>query len=130
MLCSTLKKSIVVMLVLMASMSSAFALSTVSCCPIPSKTMAMIETQRIHVFFSGKVQGVGFRQSARQFALNLGLKGWVRNLADARVELVAEGGDVDLQLLLSKLRSEFQIAQIEMRHERADGRFKGFEIVE
>ena len=42
---------------------------------------------RKHVFVTGKVQGVGFRYSARSRACELGLSGWVRNLPDHRVEL-------------------------------------------
>lgn len=46
---------------------------------------------RAHVFISGKVQGVFFRAYTRDKALELGLKGWVRNLRDGRVEAVFEG---------------------------------------
>ena len=47
--------------------------------------------KRIHVWVSGRVQGVFFRQSAQQEARRLELAGWVRNLGDGRVEGVAEG---------------------------------------
>ena len=52
---------------------------------------------RKHVFVAGKVQGVGFRWSARFRACELGLTGWVRNLPDRRVELCFQGeqGAVD-----------------------------------
>ena len=46
---------------------------------------------RKHVFVAGKVQGVGFRWSACSRASELGLTGWVRNLADRRVELCFQG---------------------------------------
>ena len=48
-------------------------------------------THRAHVFYSGRVQGVGFRYTAQALALDLGLVGWVKNLPDNRVELVCEG---------------------------------------
>jgi acylphosphatase len=46
---------------------------------------------RAHVHVNGYVQGVFFRHTAAQKARGLGLTGWVRNLPDGRVEVVAEG---------------------------------------
>lgn len=46
---------------------------------------------RAHLYVSGHVQGVFFRESARRIAQALGLDGWVRNLPDGRVEAVFEG---------------------------------------
>jgi acylphosphatase len=45
----------------------------------------------LHGFVSGKVQGVGFRQHTQEEAQRLELNGWVRNLADGRVEVLVEG---------------------------------------
>ena len=47
--------------------------------------------RRVRILVSGRVQGVWFRASARDRALELGIDGWTRNLADGRVEMVAEG---------------------------------------
>jgi len=46
---------------------------------------------RAHVFISGRVQGVFYRASTKNMAEQLGLKGWVRNTSDGRVETVFEG---------------------------------------
>lgn len=54
----------------------------------------------LHVFVRGRVQGVFFRQSTREKASALGLSGWVRNLADGRVELQASGDKSRLEELL------------------------------
>ncbi|WP_286238321.1 acylphosphatase [Neptuniibacter halophilus] len=45
----------------------------------------------IHAWVSGRVQGVWFRQSTKEKAISLGLSGWVKNLPDGRVELIAAG---------------------------------------
>lgn len=53
--------------------------------------------------FSGHVQGVGFRYTAHAIAVDLGLRGWVRNLADGSVELVAESSQAGLDDLLKQI---------------------------
>lgn len=90
---------------------------------------SIMVAQRIHVFFIGKVQGVGFRQSVHDYAVELGLKGWVKNLEDQRVEMVAEGNENDLNLLLGKICSEFEVKKAEVKKEKYSGNLKGFEIV-
>ena len=50
----------------------------------------------MRLLVSGRVQGVGFRDSTRQVAERLGLGGWVRNLGDGRVEAVFEGPAVEV----------------------------------
>ncbi len=47
--------------------------------------------ERLHVFISGLVQGVGFRHATYRKAGMMGLSGWVRNTPDGRVEAVFEG---------------------------------------
>ena len=47
--------------------------------------------ERAHVYVSGEVQGVFFRESTREKAQQLGLSGWVKNLPDGRVEALFEG---------------------------------------
>lgn len=53
--------------------------------------------RRVHLYISGRVQGVCFRAEACDEAYKLGIKGWVRNLPDGRVETVAEGEDTAIE---------------------------------
>jgi acylphosphatase len=55
---------------------------------------------RAHLFISGMVQGVFFRTSTKSEATRLGVQGWVRNLSDGRVELIAEGEKLDVEKLI------------------------------
>ena len=55
---------------------------------------------RVHIFVSGRVQGVFFRQKTKQQADTLGVMGWVRNLDDGRVEAVFEGEEEDVKALV------------------------------
>jgi acylphosphatase len=55
---------------------------------------------RYRVLVSGRVQGVYFRDACRQLALQRGVRGWVRNLPDGRVEAVFEGPAGDVQHLV------------------------------
>ncbi|MGB9720642.1 MAG: acylphosphatase [bacterium] len=55
---------------------------------------------RIHLYISGRVQGVFFRAHTHEVAKELGLVGRVKNLDDGRVEIVAEGKGIDLQKLI------------------------------
>ena len=57
-----------------------------------------------HVFVSGKVQGVFFRSETRSEAKEHNLTGWVRNLADERVEAIFEGEEEDVKKLVEFCR--------------------------
>jgi acylphosphatase len=59
---------------------------------------------RAHLFVSGRVQGVYFRQSTLIEAQNLGVNGWVRNLMDGRVEAVFEGEEHAVKTLVNYCR--------------------------
>jgi acylphosphatase len=60
--------------------------------------------KRIHAIARGRVQGVGFRASAAHEARRLGLSGWVRNLMDGTVEVLASGDDAAVDQLVTWLR--------------------------
>jgi len=84
----------------------------------------------LHAYFSGTVQGVGFRFTAEHIANNLGLTGWVKNLRDGRVELVAEGDEAMLKRFLEKLHNEMgrYIRDADVRWRGASGEFSAFDI--
>lgn len=56
-----------------------------------------VPMKRLHILYKGRVQGVGFRYTAERIALEAGVTGWVRNLPDGDVELLAEGVEAALQ---------------------------------
>jgi acylphosphatase len=56
---------------------------------------------RVHVFVSGRVQGVWFRESCREQARAAGVGGWVRNLSDGRVEAVFEGAPAAVERVVA-----------------------------
>lgn len=61
--------------------------------------------KRLHIYYSGSVQGVGFRFTAERVALALGLTGWVKNLNDGRVEVVCEGDEAALIDFINKIKN-------------------------
>ncbi|WP_414623188.1 acylphosphatase [Calothrix sp. CCY 0018] len=86
---------------------------------------------RAHVFISGKVQGVGYRYSTMNAAKKLRLNGWVRNLADSRVEAVFEG---ELEVVEEMIRWCHQgsdaavVKNVQVEYSEAEG-LQGFEII-
>jgi acylphosphatase len=58
----------------------------------------------LQVFYQGRVQGVGFRYTVKQIAKGFNLTGWVRNLADGRVEMQIAGEEDELRAFLEAIR--------------------------
>jgi acylphosphatase len=69
--------------------------------------MAGNKLQRATVYYSGHVQGVGFRYTADSIARKYEVTGFVRNLPDGRVQLVAEGEPRELKAFLAAVREHF-----------------------
>ena len=90
-----------------------------------------MKQKRVHVFISGRVQGVFFRYSTYRRARKLGLTGWVRNLRDGRVEAVFQGEESTVQEMLSWTRRGPVFAKVEdlkITFEDYCDEFKDFEI--
>ena len=75
------------------------------------------EKVRKHIFFYGRVQGVGFRYYAVQKANQLGLTGWVKNLYDGSVEMEVEGQEelIDQLIILLQNRTYIWIERIDAK---------------
>ena len=87
---------------------------------------------RAHVYVSGRVQGVFFRYETRREAKKHGVKGWVKNLQDGRVEAVFEGEKEDVEKLIDFCRKGPPLAKVdkvEVFWEEYKGEFKSFNIV-
>lgn len=72
---------------------------------------------RKHIYFYGRVQGVGFRYYAVQKANQLGLTGWVRNLSDGSVEMEVEGQEplIDQLIIFLQNRTYIWIENIKVK---------------
>ena len=68
--------------------------------------MAAVEIEQLEIYYSGTVQGVGFRHTVRSLAADFEVKGFVRNLPDGRVHLVVEGDPAEIRILLNQIRAE------------------------
>jgi acylphosphatase len=73
----------------------------------------MADEERAHVFLSGRVQGVSFRDATRSQAEQLGLSGWVRNTQDGQVEAVFEGDPDTVQQIIEWCKSGPSSADVE-----------------
>jgi len=86
---------------------------------------------RAHVFVNGIVQGVFFRSETRRHADRYGVKGWVRNLPDRRVEAVFEGEKEDVRSLVGFCKhgpSGAKVTGVDVTWETYTGEFDGFKI--
>lgn len=87
--------------------------------------------RRVRVYISGKVQGVFFRAYTKEEADRLGLKGWVRNLPDGRVEAVFEGPSEAVEEMIRwcyRGSPASKVTSVEVEEEPYTGEFKDFSI--
>ena len=85
----------------------------------------------VHLIASGRVQGVGFRYFVRQKALSMGIKGWVRNLGNGDVEILAEADNYVLDFFVEAVRTGSSFANVDNLHEdwrEPSGKFSTFDI--
>ena len=90
----------------------------------------MVQKQ-IHIFFTGRVQGVFFRQSTKVMAIKNNVKGWVRNLDDGRVEIVAQGETQDIENLTQWFKTgpaNSRVDEFELSEENISDEFETFEV--
>ncbi|HEX2923525.1 MAG TPA: acylphosphatase [Chloroflexota bacterium] len=86
---------------------------------------------RAHLYISGRVQGVGFRESTRRQAEMLGVTGWVRNTTDGRVEAVIEGEDSEVRRMVEWCRrgpAGAWVDRLDVNWETGTGEFDSFEV--
>lgn len=90
----------------------------------------MKEIVQVHLYISGIVQGVFFRSHTQEAARGLELTGWVRNLRDGRVEVVAEGPKDKIEQLIQWCHEgppEASVNNVEIQWHDATGEFRNFE---
>ena len=85
----------------------------------------------VHCIVSGKVQGVWFRASTQTQANALGVKGWVRNLPDGRVEVIVCGQKAKVDALCEWLKKGPDRARVTefFCEEMPTGEYQGFEVL-
>jgi acylphosphatase len=87
--------------------------------------------KRMQIFFSGTVQGVGFRFTAERLARRFPITGFVRNLEDGRVEVTAEGEEASLIEFLTAIREsgmKAYVRDVEAHWSATQGCFNRFSI--
>ncbi|MEW6604912.1 MAG: acylphosphatase [Thermoproteota archaeon] len=84
-----------------------------------------------HVFVSGVVQGVYFRQNTKQVATRHNVTGWVRNLPDGRVEAVFEGNEMDVNEVIEWCHigpPKAKVNDVKVKFEKYTGEFADFAV--
>jgi acylphosphatase len=90
-----------------------------------------IPNERLHIWVTGRVQGVGFRAFVAYAAQNLGLTGWARNVGYDQVEAIAEGQRADLEEFARIVRAGPRFSRVDESHLDwlpARGEFHDFDV--
>jgi acylphosphatase len=113
---------------IVAGMTSVFQLETPN--PKLRSCSIMADVHHETIFFSGHVQGVGFRYSVLQVAKEFEVTGFVRNLADGRVQLETEGAKADIAAFIDAVQEKLHgyIRKVERSSDQRPAQFSGFAI--
>lgn len=86
--------------------------------------------KRLQAFFSGAVQGVGFRYTAEHAARKFPVTGYVKNLPNGQVELLAEGEEGTVREFLAEIRGAFKdsVRDVDSKWSEARSEFEGFGV--
>ena len=91
-----------------------------------------MEQNRVHLFVSGRVQGVFFRQSLKVIAKKNNVLGWVRNLTDKRVEAILEGDTESVNSVIEWIKigpANSHVDNVEINNEEFKNEFSVFEVL-
>ncbi|HKI36695.1 MAG TPA: acylphosphatase [Gemmataceae bacterium] len=108
---------------------AALAVTLLAFFALPAPAEKPLKACRVH--YAGKVQGVGFRATTADIAREYPVAGWVKNLPDGRVELLAQGPEEGVEKFLQAVRTRWKdnITKEQVEKETPDGKLKGFEVV-
>ncbi|MDD5135460.1 MAG: acylphosphatase [Phycisphaerae bacterium] len=81
-----------------------------------------------HIFFSGYVQGVGFRFTANSIANRYELTGFVRNAPDGRVEMLLQGDEKDIEDCIGDLQETFEVRDVQWQQVPVNSSYEDFRI--
>ena len=89
-----------------------------------------MKMKQARIYYSGTVQGVGFRYRSQSIALGFKISGRVRNLPDGRVEIIAQGAKKEINNFIKSIDESFDgyIRNKQISFEEADEISKGFDI--
>tara|TARA_B110000014_G_scaffold170281_1_gene120955 strand:+ start:265 stop:543 length:279 start_codon:yes stop_codon:yes gene_type:complete len=87
--------------------------------------------QRIHIFLTGKVQGVFFRQATKVVAIKNNVTGWVKNLENGEVEILLEGDDKNVNSVIDWCRNgpaNSRVDEVKIEQQEFSGQYSNFEV--